>query len=242
MTHAQFTTIHIHHHSIRQRYHIVLSTSLSTKDSIFYRIMARRFLSLLGIACLFHSLSATMAFVSPGSSLAGHPSASSTRMAVMNRGDMNNLVAAITQPIVSATAAASTFLSISALCSSILLCPLPASAVGSSDAGASIAANSKITTGGASTLQSGRTIAITRGVNLDNSNFAGVNLKGVAFQQSIVRDADFSGSNLVGASFFDATVDGSNFEGAGEWEEVQLWALFCKICYDISTFFVNLHD
>lgn len=68
--------------------------------------------------------------------------------------------------------------------------------------------------GGASTLQSGRTIAITRGVNLDNSDFSNQNLKGVAFQQSIVRDSDFRGSNLVGASFFDATLDGSNFEGA----------------------------
>ena len=77
-----------------------------------------------------------------------------------------------------------------------------------------MAANSKITTGGASTLQSGRTIAITRGVNLDNSNFKGQNLKGVAFQQSIVRDSDFRGANLVGASFFDATIDGSDFEDA----------------------------
>lgn len=82
------------------------------------------------------------------------------------------------------------------------------------DGGASVAANSKITTGGASTLQSGRTIAITRGVNLDRSDFEGQNLKGVAFQQSIVRDTNFKGCNLVGASFFDATIDGSNFEGA----------------------------
>jgi uncharacterized protein YjbI with pentapeptide repeats len=82
------------------------------------------------------------------------------------------------------------------------------------DMGASSAANSKLTTGGASTLQSGRTISITRGVNLDNSDFRGQNLKGVAFQQSIVRDTDFSDANLVGASFFDATLDGSNFENA----------------------------
>lgn len=72
----------------------------------------------------------------------------------------------------------------------------------------------KIQKGGASTMQSGRTISITRGVNLDRSNFAGQNLKGVAFQQSIVRDANFAKSNLVGASFFDATLDGSNFEDA----------------------------
>lgn len=82
------------------------------------------------------------------------------------------------------------------------------------DSGASSAANAKLTTGGASTLQSGRTISITRGVNLDGSDFHGQNLKGVAFQQSVVRDADFSNANLVGASFFDATVDGSNFENA----------------------------
>lgn len=91
--------------------------------------------------------------------------------------------------------------------------PQPAFAVEESK-GASVAANAKITTGGASTLQSGRTIAITRGVNLDNSNFEGQNLKGVAFQQSIVRDSNFKGANLFGSSFFDATLDGSNFEGA----------------------------
>jgi len=82
------------------------------------------------------------------------------------------------------------------------------------EGGATTAANAKITTGGASTLQSGRTIAITRGVNLDRSDFSKQNLKGVAFQQSIVRDSSFKGSNLVGASFFDATLDGSDFEDA----------------------------
>lgn len=87
-------------------------------------------------------------------------------------------------------------------------------AIAVDDRGASSNANAKITTGGASTLQSGRTIAITRGVNLDNSDFSSQNLKGVAFQQSIVRDANFKGSNLVGASFFDATLDGSNFDNA----------------------------
>ena len=87
-------------------------------------------------------------------------------------------------------------------------------ALASIEEGASSSANAKITKGGASTLQTGRTISITRGVNLDNSDFGGQNLRGVAFQQSIVRDANFKGSNLVGASFFDATVDGSNFEGA----------------------------
>ena len=175
--------------------------------------MVRRFLPLIGIACLFHSLFAT-AFVLPGSG-SGLTGQSSVRLAMAKCGDEENRHIASPKSI---TAAA--FLSISVLSISAMLSPLPAIAAGASsngDAGASIAANSKITTGGASTLQSGRTIAITRGVNLDNSNFVGANLKGVAFQQSIVRDADFSGSNLVGASFFDATVDGSNFEGAGEY-------------------------
>jgi uncharacterized protein YjbI with pentapeptide repeats len=92
--------------------------------------------------------------------------------------------------------------------------PLSSMAATTDDAGASASANAKIATGGASTLQSGRTISITRGVNLDNSDFSNMNLKGVAFQQSIVRDSNFANSNLVGASFFDATIDGSNFENA----------------------------
>jgi hypothetical protein len=83
-----------------------------------------------------------------------------------------------------------------------------------SGSGAELAGNAKITTGGASTLQSGRTITITRGVNLDRSDFHGQNLKGVAFQQSIVRDSNFKDCNLVGSSFFDATIDGSDFENA----------------------------
>ena len=44
--------------------------------------------------------------------------------------------------------------------------------------GAETAENSKIQGGGASTLQGGRRITITRGVNLDNTNWAGENLKG----------------------------------------------------------------
>jgi uncharacterized protein YjbI with pentapeptide repeats len=98
--------------------------------------------------------------------------------------------------------------------SSTLSFPVASFANTDATGGASVGANAKITTGGASTLQSGRTIAITRGVNLDNSDFHGQNLKGVAFQQSIVRDANFRDTNLVGASFFDATVDGSDFENA----------------------------
>lgn len=106
--------------------------------------------------------------------------------------------------------------------SSLVLASLYASAfltlhpvsANAAEGGASNVANTKITTGGASTLQSGRTIAITRGVNLDRSDFSNQNLKGVAFQQSIVRDANFKGSNLIGASFFDATLDGTNFEDA----------------------------
>jgi uncharacterized protein YjbI with pentapeptide repeats len=108
-------------------------------------------------------------------------------------------------------AAASTAAMALALASALSLAE-PAFAA--ADGGATTASNAKITTGGASTLQSGRTIAITRGVNLDRSDFSQQNLKGVAFQQSIVRDSNFKGSNLVGASFFDATLDGSNFEDA----------------------------
>jgi hypothetical protein len=95
------------------------------------------------------------------------------------------------------------------------LSTVPATNAASSNDGASKAENAKITTGGASTLQSGRTISITRGVNLDGSDFSNQNLKGVAFQQSIVRDAKFTNSNLVGSSFFDATLDGSDFENSG---------------------------
>ena len=51
--------------------------------------------------------------------------------------------------------------------------------------------NSKIQGGGASTLQGGRRITITRGVNLDNTNWKGEDLRGVAFQQSVVRSANF---------------------------------------------------
>lgn len=80
--------------------------------------------------------------------------------------------------------------------------------------GANDASNTKIKKGGASTLQQGISKTITRGVNLDGSDFHGQNLKGVAFQQSIVRDTNFKGCNLYSASFFDATLDGSNFEDA----------------------------
>ena len=57
--------------------------------------------------------------------------------------------------------------------------------------GAETAENSKIQGGGASTLQGGRRITITRGVNLDNTNWKGEDLRGVAFQQSVVRSANF---------------------------------------------------
>jgi uncharacterized protein YjbI with pentapeptide repeats len=40
-------------------------------------------------------------------------------------------------------------------------------------------------------------------VNLDNSDFSDQNLKGVAFQQSIVRDSSFKNTNLYSASFFE---------------------------------------
>ena len=72
----------------------------------------------------------------------------------------------------------------------------------------------KIQGGGASTLQSGRRITITRGVNLDNTDWEGENLKGVAFQQSVVRSANFKNANLFTASFFDADLSKSNFVNA----------------------------
>jgi uncharacterized protein YjbI with pentapeptide repeats len=76
------------------------------------------------------------------------------------------------------------------------------------------AADFKLKGGGASTLQSGRRITITRGVNLDNTDWASQNLKGVAFQQSVVRGCDFSKANLFSASFFDADLSRSNFKDA----------------------------
>lgn len=117
----------------------------------------------------------------------------------LSRSDFN--VRMFTKSLITATCIFSSFISQ----------PTPSFAV---DRGASDVSNSKILKGGASTLQQGIAKSITRGVNLDNSNFAGKNLKGVAFQQSIIRDSDFRGTNLYSASFFDATCDGSDFEGA----------------------------
>ena len=81
-----------------------------------------------------------------------------------------------------------------------------------SGAGAERAENSKIQGGGASTLQQGRRITITRGVNLDNTVWKGEDLSGVAFQQSVVRNADFEKATLKTASFFDADLSNSNFK------------------------------
>lgn len=81
-------------------------------------------------------------------------------------------------------------------------------------AGAEKAENSKIQGGGASTLQGGRRITITRGVNLDNTNWKGEDLRGVAFQQSVVRGANFQGADLRTASFFDADLSGSDMANA----------------------------
>ena len=66
---------------------------------------------------------------------------------------------------------------------SLVLCLTPQQPALAADSGATSMANAKIMTGGASTLQQGRTIAITRGVNLSNNDFSNQNLKGVAFQQ-----------------------------------------------------------
>ena len=104
-----------------------------------------------------------------------------------------------------------------AIASSLLtasLVTLPLVVHAADDLGASDTSNTKIRKGGASTLQKGIAKTITRGVNLDNSDFSNQDLSGVAFQQSIVRDTNFKNSKLRGASFFDATLDGSNFENA----------------------------
>lgn len=87
---------------------------------------------------------------------------------------------------------------------------MPASAVEASEQ----LGSAKISGGGASTLQSGRVIAITRGVNLDNTDWEKKNLKGVAFQQSVLRGCNFKLANLFSASFFDADLSGSSFKGA----------------------------
>ena len=63
-------------------------------------------------------------------------------------------------------------------------------------------------------MQQGRRITITRGVNLDNTDWNGEDLKGVAFQQSVVRSANFERADLKTASFFDADLSNSNFKDA----------------------------
>lgn len=57
--------------------------------------------------------------------------------------------------------------------------------------------------GGASTLQRGISKIITRGVNLDKSDFSNQDFHGISFQQSIVRDSNFENTNLQSASFFE---------------------------------------
>ncbi|KAK4534058.1 hypothetical protein CDCA_CDCA01G0083 [Cyanidium caldarium] len=79
---------------------------------------------------------------------------------------------------------------------------------------AETASDFKVPGGGASTLSTGTSKIITRGVNLEGANFAGKDLHGVSFQQSIVREGDFSDANLQDASFFDADCAGTNFRGA----------------------------
>jgi len=73
---------------------------------------------------------------------------------------------------------------------------------------------SKIMAGGASSITKTVKKNITRGVRLDDANYSGQDLTGIAFQQSIVRYGNFKGAKLVGASFFDADLEGSDFSGA----------------------------
>lgn len=75
-------------------------------------------------------------------------------------------------------------------------------------------ANYKIKAGGASTFDRGSRKNITRGVNLDESNFTDQDLTGVSFQQSIVRNSKFKNAKLENTSFFDANLEFSDFTGA----------------------------
>ena len=103
---------------------------------------------------------------------------------------------------------------VAAVSAGLLISLSPGSPAGAIDQGGNDTSNTKIKAGGASTLQRGISKAINRGVVLDRSDFSNQNLKGVAFQQSIVRDCNFENSNLFGAGFFDATLDGSDFTNA----------------------------
>jgi uncharacterized protein YjbI with pentapeptide repeats len=107
--------------------------------------------------------------------------------------------------------------SAAALVSLALVAPFPFPALAGDEtftAAKEQTASFKLQGGGASTLQSGRRITITRGVNLDNTDWHGEELKGVAFQQSVVRSSNFEKANLFTASFFDADLANSNFKGA----------------------------
>ncbi|CEM19210.1 unnamed protein product [Vitrella brassicaformis CCMP3155] len=86
---------------------------------------------------------------------------------------------------------------------------LPADAVPSQSGG-----KTKVVAGGASTLDQGRATIITRGVNLEGSDFSGQDLSGVSFQQSVVRNSNFAQTKLLGASFFDADLANADFTGA----------------------------
>jgi hypothetical protein len=63
----------------------------------------------------------------------------------------------------------------SSLLAGVLVMLTGATCHAASDLGANDTSNTKIQKGGASTLQAGIAKTITRGVNLDNSNFSGLN-------------------------------------------------------------------
>jgi len=68
--------------------------------------------------------------------------------------------------------------------------------------------------GGASTQDKGSRKTITRGMNLDGTDYTGKDLSGVSFQQSLIRNGVFKNSRLVGTSFFDADLYGADFTNA----------------------------
>mmetsp|Transcript_52144 Transcript_52144/g.124226 ORF Transcript_52144/g.124226 Transcript_52144/m.124226 type:complete len:272 (+) Transcript_52144:117-932(+) len=80
--------------------------------------------------------------------------------------------------------------------------------------GAADPSSGKILAGGASTGDRGSRKNMTRGVVMNEANFAGKNMKGVSFQQSSIQFGNFRDANLENASFFDADIKSADFTNA----------------------------